>query len=134
MSGQTDAERQIKGVISGWLDAVRRKDVGAIEQCYVPDGRFLVPNAPIAEGRKAVGEMWRALLGMPNVTLNFGPTFIEAAASGDLAYEVGTYSLSFDQGAKRVEDRGKYVVVWKKHEGSWKAAADILNSDLPGAG
>lgn len=67
----------------------------------------------------------------PGVSLTFGPTFIEASSSGDLAYEIGTYQLSFEKGGQRVDDRGKYVVVWKRIDGAWKAAADILNSDLP---
>jgi len=123
----------IRDVIGHWLDAVRRKDTAAIAGHYTPDGRFLVPNAPIAEGREAVGRMWAHLLAMPNVALNFGPTFIDAASSGDMAYEVGSYTLAFDGEKGRIEDRGKYVVVWKKQADGWKAAADILNSDLPAA-
>lgn len=121
----------IREVIAHWLDAVRRKDAAAIAGYYAPDGRLFVPNAPIAEGREAVANMWGYLLSLPNVALSFGPTFIEAAASGDLAYEVGTYTLAFDGEKGHVDDRGKYVVVWKKQADGWKAAADILNSDLP---
>jgi ketosteroid isomerase-like protein len=131
MSAKLTIDRDIRGVIQTWLDAVRRKDTAAIAEFYTPDGRFMVPNAPIAEGRAAVAEIWDHLLGLPNVLLAFGPTLIEAAESGELAYEIGTYALGFDKGAERVEDRGKYVVVWKRLGGSWKAAADILNSDLP---
>ena len=126
------ADREIRAVIPAWLEAVRRKDTAAIARLYTPDGRFMVPNAPIAEGRAAVAAMWDHLLSLPNAALTFGPTQIEAAASGDLAFEIGTYTLGFDRAAApRVEDRGKYVVVWKRIDGAWKAAADILNSDLP---
>ncbi len=127
----TAADRQIRELIPAWLDAVRRKDKAAIAQFYTPDGRFLVPNAPIAEGRQAVAELWGHLLSLRNVSLTFGPTMIEASASGDMAYEIGTYALAFDRDTGRVEDRGKYVVVWKRVGDAWKAAADILNSDLP---
>ncbi|MDE2004945.1 MAG: SgcJ/EcaC family oxidoreductase [Rhodospirillales bacterium] len=125
------ADRDIRALIPAWLDAVRRGDAAAIAQFYTPDGRFMVPNAPIAEGREAVAAMWAHLLALPGAALSFGPTHIEAAIGGDLAFEIGTYALGFDRDAKRVEDRGKYVVVWKRLDGSWKAAADILNSDLP---
>lgn len=131
MSANATIDRDIRAVIPAWLDAVRRKDTAVISEFYTPDGRFMVPNAPVAEGRAAVAEMWGHLLSLPNVTLTFGPTLIESAESGELAYEVGTYALGFDKGAERVEDRGKYVVVWKRLGGSWKAVADILNSDLP---
>lgn len=131
MSANATIDRDIRAVIPAWLDAVRRKDTAAIAEFYTPDGSFLVPNAPIAEGRAAVAGMWGHLLSLPNVSLTFGPTLIEGAESGDLAYEIGTYALGFDKDAGRMEDRGKYVVVWKCVDGSWKAAADILNSDLP---
>ena len=131
MSDADSISKAIKAVIEPWLAAVRRKDTAAIASCYTADGRFLVPNAPIAEGREAVAAMWGHLLSLPNVALDFGPTFIEAAASGDMAYEIGTYTLAFDGENGRTEDHGKYVVVWKKQADGWKAAADILNSDRP---
>jgi ketosteroid isomerase-like protein len=131
MNTNANIDSEIREIIPAWLDAVRRKDTAAIAEFYTPDGRFMVPNAPIAEGRTAVAQMWGNLLSLPNISLKFGPTFIEAASSGDLAYEIGTYALAFDKDGKRIEDRGKYVVVWKRIGSVWKAAADILNSDLP---
>lgn len=130
-SASTQADREIRAVIAGWLEAVRRNDSAAIAELYTPDGRFMVPNAPIAEGRAAIAALWKHLLSLPGVALTFGPTHIEAAESGELAFEVGTYQLGFDKERQRIEDRGKYVVVWKRAGGSWQAAADILNSDLP---
>ena len=55
---------------------------------------------------------------------------VTVAGSGDLATDRGSYVLNID-GAP--EDRGKYVVVWKKVGGEWKAFQDIFNSDLPAA-
>jgi ketosteroid isomerase-like protein len=78
--------------------------------------------------------MWSKLLGLPNVKLSFAPTVVEVAQSGELGYDQGTYDLSFDGPKGPVADRGKYVVVWKKEEGEWHAALDILNSDLPAPG
>ena len=130
-SASTKADGEIRAVITGWLEAVRRGDSAAISELYTPDGRFMVPNAPIAEGRAAIAALWGNLLSLPGAALTFGPTHIEAAESGDLAFEVGTYQLGFDKEGRRIEDRGKYVVVWKRAGGSWRAAADILNSDLP---
>jgi ketosteroid isomerase-like protein len=63
--------------------------------------------------------------------LTFEPTRIAVAQAGDVAYDIGTYSLAFDGGQGPVRDRGKYVVVWRKVSGDWKVAADIFNSDGP---
>ncbi|MGH7044168.1 MAG: YybH family protein [Acetobacteraceae bacterium] len=131
MSTTQTADREIRALIPSWLDAVRRNDTQAIAGFYTPDGRFMVPNAPIATGQAAIAAAWVQLLSLPGVALTFGPTYIEAAAGGDLAFEIGTYALGFDRAGQRVEDRGKYAMVWKRVNGAWKAAVDILNSDLP---
>lgn len=47
-----------------------------------------------------------------------------------MAYEIGTCKLAFDGPKGRIKDNGKYVVVWTKASGEWKAAADIFNSNL----
>ncbi len=124
-------EQQIRALIRRWVEAVGRKNAAEIAKFYAPDGRFLVPNAPIAEGHEEIAAMWDVLLQLPNAALSFGPTVIEVAQAGDMAYDLGTYSLNHDGPSGRVDDRGKYVVVWKRVDGEWKAAADILNSDLP---
>lgn len=58
-------------------------------------------------------------------------TKVEAARSGDLAYETGTFEESFkDASGKPVRVTGKDVVVWKKQtNGQWKAIIDIFNTD-----
>jgi len=66
----------------------------------------------------------------PGFALKFASTKIEVARSGDLAYEIGTYELTGNDAKGRPQTaKGKYVVVWKKQAGSWKAAADIFNAD-----
>ncbi len=125
-----DAQR-IRELGIAWVAAVGAKDLTAIKNIYTSDGLFMAPNAPPAQGRQAIGEAWRGLLELSGIVLTFAPTRIEVSESGDLAYDVGTYALGFDSDSGRVNDRGKYVVVWKKVEGEWKAAADIFNSNLP---
>jgi len=75
--------------------------------------------------------MWRGMLSLANVALNWEPTRIETAASEDLAYMVGTYSLGFDGDDGRQEGRGNYVAIWKKVGGAWKLAVEMINSETP---
>jgi ketosteroid isomerase-like protein len=54
-----------------------------------------------------------------------------------MVYTVGTYSLtaSDPKNKKPVTDKGKYMTVYKKQaDGTWKAVADSINSDLPAPG
>ena len=59
------------------------------------------------------------------------PEQIVVASSGDMALDRGTYRMTVAPDGTEQTDTGKYVVVWRKIGGEWKAAADIFNSDLP---
>ncbi|MBV9670607.1 MAG: DUF4440 domain-containing protein [Acidobacteriales bacterium] len=69
--------------------------------------------------------LWEHLLGDKDTTLSFAPTLIQVAKSGDMAYDVGTVEMK--KGGQVAS--GKYVVVWRKQAGKWKAVADIFNTD-----
>lgn len=113
-----------------WVSAVAAKDLDAIVDLYAPDGRFMPPNDPGVEGRRAIRKAWKMLLEIPGMVLIFKPVSIEVSEAADMASDIGTYTLSFDGPDGRQEDRGKYLVVWKKVDGAWKVAADMFNSDL----
>jgi len=131
LNTKTESERQIADLIEECRIVAARGDVDTIANFYAEDARLLPPNAVSAQGPDSAAQMWRSMLSLPNVALSWKPARIEAAASGDLAYVVGTYSLGFDANGTRKEDRGKYVAIWRRVGGSWKIAVDIINSDLP---
>lgn len=92
------------------------------------------PNGPIGKGHGAIEKTWAGMMAAPGFDLNFTPDQIIVSGSGDMALDRGTYRLSMQPDGKAVSDTGKYVVVWRKVDGDWKAAADIFNSDLPAGG
>jgi len=130
MANQASETEKIAAVNKKWLGLVARKDAAAIGNLYTSDGAFMMANAPIVTGPKAIAEAWDGLLKLPALSLNFRTTQLVIAKSGDLASDRGTYDLAFDGEKGRVRDVGKYVVVWKKVDGQWKVLADIFNSDL----
>ena len=103
----------------------------SIANIYAADGSFMPPNTPRIDGRDAIRSAFAEMLQGPNVSLTFQPTEIVVAQSADMAYDIGTYNLAMDGPEGRIEDEGKYVVVWKKVNGEWKVAVDIFNSDKP---
>lgn len=122
--------RRILELNIAWLAAVKARNIVEIQNLYTPDGRFMPPNSPPAQGRTAIGEAWGRLLRLPDMVLTFSPSLVEISQSGDLAYDIGTYLLAHDGLSGQVLEHGKYVVVWKKLNGDWKVAADIFNSNL----
>lgn len=128
------AEARIRELDRQWVAAVAARDTAAIVNVYASDGRFMVPNATVASGADAIRSTWAGLLGLPNVSLTFEPTSIHVSDDATMAYDVGTYQLAYDGPKGRVEDNGKYLVVWEKRDGEWKAVADMINTDRPMAG
>ena len=127
-------EQAIRGQVDRWLQLVKAKDAPAISQLYTDDGAVMPPNGPIGKGHDAIQKTWASMLQTPGFDLSFVPEQIIVSQSGDMALDRGTYSLTMAPGGKPQHDTGKYVVVWRKVDGTWKAAADIFNSDLPAAG
>ena len=123
-------EQLIRQLDRDWVAKVAAKDLAGTVAFYAKDGVLMAPGAPPAEGTQGITEGWRGILGLPNGSLSFAPTKVAVAKSRDLAYETGTYELAFDGPKGRVQDKGKYVVVWKKEGAKWKAAADIFNTNM----
>jgi len=124
-------EQAIRGQVEHWLELVKAKDATAIAALYTEDGAVMPPNGPIGMGPEAIQQAWAGMLATPGFDLTFVPEQIVVSASGDMALDRGTYTLMVAPDGTSMTDTGKYVVVWRKVDDEWKAAADIFNSDLP---
>jgi uncharacterized protein (TIGR02246 family) len=124
-------EQAIRKLDKDWSAAAQSKDVDKTISFYADDASAFPFNAPIATGKEQIRQMWSHLTSTPGFALNFGPTRIEVAKSGDLAYDVGTFALTLnDAQGNAATEAGKYVVVWKKQPNKqWKVVADIFNTD-----
>ena len=124
-------EQAIRDATKRWLDLIVQKNAAEIAAMYTENGAFMPPNAPVASGRAAIQAAWQGMLDMPEVTLTFAADEIVVSSPGDMAYDRGTYKFSAAGDDGPMTDEGKYVVVWRKVDGQWKAAADIFNSNNP---
>ncbi|MFI5177238.1 MAG: YybH family protein [Vicinamibacterales bacterium] len=128
-------EAAIRALETAWSSALAAKDVDKFVAYYAPDAVVLPPNGPMestpAGIRKALGDF----MALPGLAMTFRPSAVGVAKGGDVAYTYGTYDLSMTgPDGKPMQDKGKYVTVYKKQaDGSWKAAVDTFNSDLPAA-
>jgi uncharacterized protein (TIGR02246 family) len=127
-------EQAIRGQVDRWLKLVKAKDAAGISELYAEDGAVMPPNAPIGKGRPAIQQTWQSMMATPGFDLVFTPEQIVLSSAGDMALDRGTYRLTIAPAGTTITDTGKYVVVWRKVGGEWKAAADIFNSDLPAGG
>jgi ketosteroid isomerase-like protein len=114
-----------------WDAAFATKDIDAAVSYFAPAAILMPAHAPAVVGQEAIREWLESWLPNPDVTSTFAPEHVEVAASGDLAYDRGTYHFTMETPQGRIEDEGKYLIVWKKLDGTWKAVMDISNSNLP---
>jgi ketosteroid isomerase-like protein len=115
---------------AAWSQAATNVD--SFLEFFLPDGAVYPPNEPAAVGSDAVRSWANSMMSMPGFQVTWQATTVEVAASGDVGYTAGTYSLQMNMGGTPITDTGKYLTVWKKNEtGAWKVAVDVFNSDLP---
>jgi len=122
----------VKDADMKWSKAAAAHDLAGVYSFYADDAAVLPANQELATNKGAVQKVWMDAL-TPNVQVSWTPMYVEASKSGDMVYDVGSYTMTTKVGkGKPVVDRGKYLSVWKKQvDGSWKAEADTWNSDLP---
>jgi uncharacterized protein (TIGR02246 family) len=109
-------------------EAVRQADGAAIAGLYTEDATLLPPDSDLIKGRGGIEAFWKGGLqmGIKEAVL----TTVDLSGGGDLAYEIGKFALKIQpEGQEPIEQKGKYVVVWKKApDAGWKLHVDIWNS------
>lgn len=112
-------------------DAVRQGDATALAALYTENATLMPDESDMIQGKQAIEEFWGGGLqmGIKDAVL----TTVDVFGSGDLAYEIGKFALTIQpEGQEPIEQKGKYVVVWKQQEdGSWKLHVDIWNKSMP---
>lgn len=125
-------EAAIRELDKEWTAAAQAKDPAKFASFYADDAVLMLEATPLISGKVAISESLGAMMQDPNFALTFAPTRIDVARSGDLASDQGIFEMTnSDQKTKKpVVTKGKYVVVWKKQDGTWKAIVDAPISGL----
>ena len=128
-------EQKIRGLEQRWRQTLSTKDSAAIGSFYAEDGFYLPLGSDGYQGPDKIRARWAEEFTGGKFELKREPKKIEVAEAGDMAYEVGTYQVSWDQPSKhrKGQGSGNYVTVWKKQNGEWKTAAYIWNLDQKSA-
>ncbi len=134
MAAEVDPDSDAKELIKldeEWSRAAATRDAVKVASYYAEDAIAYPPNEPVAKGRAAAQKVWAAYLVDASFSISWKTLHAEVAKSGELGYTAGTYEDSFKgPDGKKVEEKGKYVCIWKKQgDGGWKAIQDIWNSD-----
>jgi uncharacterized protein (TIGR02246 family) len=105
-------------------------DADSIGQMYTADAEMFVPGAPVIQGRDAIRETWRSIVGAGGDTVTIDVR--EVQESGDLAYDTGHFTASGPDGS--ILNTGKWIVIWKRQaSGAWRVHRDFMHWDTPPA-
>jgi uncharacterized protein (TIGR02246 family) len=125
-----DVREAIEQVNAQVMAAFKAGDAAAIASHYSDTAKMLPPDATEIAGREAIQNLWQGWLddGLKDLTLEAS----EVEASGDLAYEIGSFSLQAPaENNSMMTAAGNYVVVWKHEaDGNWRLHVDTWN-DAP---
>jgi uncharacterized protein (TIGR02246 family) len=125
-----DVRQAIEQVNTQVMAAFKAGDAATIASHYSDTAKMLPPDATEIAGREAIQELWQGWLddGLKDLSLKAS----EVEASGDLAYEIGSFSLQAPaENDTTMTAAGNYVVVWKRGaDGNWRLHVDTWN-DAP---
>jgi len=117
----------LRSIEAQWTAANKARDIDRVLSIVAPDIAFMYANSPSGVGLEAFRKSTESWLADTAVSRTYSCTVdtVEVAASGDLAYTRGTnwYSETTPKGLVAKSD--KWVTVYKKIDGKWKAIIDI---------
>jgi ketosteroid isomerase-like protein len=108
-------------------ESLAKNDSATFIASYTADAVLMPPNMPAMIGSAGIAAFFRGSynMGMRGLEL----TTTELMGGPDGVSEIGTYAIK--DGAGNTLDKGKFIVVWKNDNGTWKMHRDIFNSDGP---
>ena len=122
-----DVRRQIEQVNARFEQAFRAGDAATIASLYTEDAKMLPPDATEVVGREAIQALWQGAIGDGVKDLTLGAIDVEAC--GDLAYEVGSFSIQVPAENNTMRTAGgNYLVIWQRGaDGEWRLHIDTWN-------
>ncbi len=135
---QRDADadyRAIDEVYRVFSEAYDLADPKLVAALYTEDALYLAPGGDVLRGREAIEQSFEgglARMSEDGVQLELSFSSLDRDIDGDLAYDIGYYTLiRAREGQEISRSKGKFVVVLKRiADGSWRIHADGY-SDVP---
>lgn len=119
----------IDAVYAKFSKAYRELDHELVGGLYTTDAAYLVPDENILIGRENITPTFKSFFdgvrdGKGRMEIAF--RIVQRSVSGNMAYDVGVYTLTrYDSAGKASTGQGKFVVVAvKERSGDWRFQVD----------
>jgi ketosteroid isomerase-like protein len=118
-------EQAIRDADARWLKAAQARDAAGEGAVFADDGIAYRDGGQVTGPAAVQAYAAKQYAENPKGSVSWTTDDIEVAASGDLAIQRGAYrNTGYGANGDR-EMNGRFVTVWKKVNGEWKATADI---------
>lgn len=125
-------EAAIRDQSAKWLEVAKTKNPTAELAFITSDAVFYRAHVEPLVGHAAIEAHFKKdLAENPQAAVSWSTDAVLVSASGDLAVETGTFNVTGLGPKGDVTDKGKFVTVWKKVDGQWKAVRDIGATTMP---
>ena len=91
------------------------------------DASMYPPDNAVVTGTDALKSMYTQMAATPGFSLSWTANNAVVSGDGNMGYTTGTYQFS----GGGTKERGKYVTIWKKVNGTWMVSQDIFNASAP---
>lgn len=126
-AAQTE-ETKLKELRKQWDAAFEARNADRQSSIFAANGIFIAGGPQPLEGRAAYRDSLLRVFKRPNIRLAHEPAKVEVSASGDVAYEIGSWKESWDESDGLTTLTGTYFAVWKKINGDWQVTAQTLRA------
>lgn len=120
-------QSDVAGRAAIWEKEYNAGNLAAVQALYAADGCRMPPNQAAVQGSAAILAQLKA--GKDKGLAKVKIVVTAAESNADLGYGTGTYVITGADGSHI--DHGKWMLVSKKSNGTWKTQCDIFNSDMP---
>jgi len=104
-------------------------DAPLIDNMFTRDAKVLPPQSPPVIGREAIAKLTADYIAFG--ISEFTEETTDFYGNENLLIDQGNYVMVY--GKEKTVEKGKYVNVWKKEDGSWKIYSNIWNTNAPTA-
>lgn len=129
-AARPDDEARLLAADRAWAAAAEAGDVERVVTFWTDDAVNYLPGEPPARGRQAIIEIVGRYRSDPAYSLSWHAVSVHVAASGELGYTSGPFTMTLGDDAGTITRTGHYLCVWRKlpHD-DWKCAVETCVFD-----
>jgi uncharacterized protein (TIGR02246 family) len=123
-----DVESTVRGLTQDFCTAFNTGNHDQVAALFASDGVLMLSHRESSQGPKGIERMLRQCSDAGYQNLRFETSRVDY--SGDMAIEIGRYTVSIKLGNTTGADAGKFLRAWRRL-GVWRIIGECWSSSVP---